>query len=112
MEAQPSGNAAAVTAAFAGLPPRDVIADTAAAAVASAVSSVAPFPWPLYLIGTRDSFTYHLLPRVTAVHSSDGRVFHRTEYFFREDELPPDYWNYAGDEVGFTSWHGGWSVGS
>lgn len=57
---------------------------------------VCGFPWPLYLVSTRDSFTYHLVPRTTVVHAPDGRTFQRTEYFFREDELPPDYWLFAG----------------
>ncbi|KXZ56937.1 hypothetical protein GPECTOR_1g845 [Gonium pectorale] len=71
---------------------------TAAAATPATLApaaSLSSFPWPLYLVGTRDSFTYHLVPRVTVVRSSDGRTFKRTEYFFREDELPPDYRSYA-----------------
>ena len=45
--------------------PARELAEAAGAAVALEASeraSAGPFPWPLYLIGTRDCFTHHLVP--------------------------------------------------
>ncbi|GLI69491.1 hypothetical protein VaNZ11_014125, partial [Volvox africanus] len=88
--------AAAAAAAAAELAAAPMAAAATAAATPSAVIVPGPFPCPLYMIGTRDSFTYHLQQMSTVVRSPDGRTFRRTEYFFHEDELPPDYWLFAG----------------
>ncbi|KAK9802889.1 hypothetical protein WJX73_002092 [Symbiochloris irregularis] len=49
-----------------------------------------PFPWPLYLIGTRDSFTYELAS-VSSQVSKGGRQYCKVEYFFQASQLPPNY---------------------
>ncbi|KAL0039027.1 hypothetical protein WJX77_005595 [Trebouxia sp. C0004] len=48
------------------------------------------FPWPYYLIGTRDSFTNELVKVQTQVCSSSRR-FVKTEFFFKAGEEPDNY---------------------
>ncbi|KAL0039028.1 hypothetical protein WJX77_005595 [Trebouxia sp. C0004] len=66
-----------------------------AVAAASAASprdraQAGQFPWPYYLIGTRDSFTNELVKVQTQVCSSSRR-FVKTEFFFKAGEEPDNY---------------------
>ncbi|KAA6428500.1 MAG: hypothetical protein FRX49_01376 [Trebouxia sp. A1-2] len=48
------------------------------------------FPWPYYLIGTRDSFTNELVKLQTQV-CSGSRRFVKTEFFFKAGEEPDNF---------------------
>eukprot|EP00887_Chlorella_sp_A99_P005933 scaffold29.g5933.t1 len=58
----------------------------------------ATVPWPFYFIGTRDCFSYHLVPRMSTVQA-DGRTFLRSEWFFPPGQLPSDYHQVVGGQV-------------
>ncbi|KAK9846783.1 hypothetical protein WJX84_001250 [Apatococcus fuscideae] len=73
--------------------PARELAEAAGAALAAEPSERAaagPFPWPLYLIGTRDCFTNHLVP-ISEQVMMNGRLTIKTTYFFRPGEAPENY---------------------
>ncbi|KAK9833612.1 hypothetical protein WJX74_000510 [Apatococcus lobatus] len=96
----PEHTAAAAASADSSVPgpegnrdPARELAEAAGAAVAAEASERAaagPFPWPLYLIGTRDCFTNHLIP-ITEQVLMNGCQAIKTTYFFRPGEAPENY---------------------
>lgn len=89
-EAPPGGNYYAAVALAA--------ACAAAADAAQLPRAGLQVPWPFYFIGTRDCFSYHLVPRMSTVQA-DGRTFLRSEWFFPPGQLPSDYHQVVGGQV-------------
>ncbi|CAL8470831.1 g10373 [Coccomyxa elongata] len=74
-----------------------VIASASSSALAALgfSSSAGPVPWPLYLIGTRDSFKFDMHAERKEVEFN-GRKCVKTEYFFHPSQIPENYHEVVG----------------
>ncbi|BDA45580.1 probable RNA demethylase ALKBH5 at C-terminar half [Coccomyxa sp. Obi] len=74
-----------------------VLASAASSALAALgfSSSAGPVPWPLYLIGTRDSFKFDMHAQRKEVEFN-GRKCVKTEFFFHPSQIPENYYEVVG----------------